>query len=100
MTLHNLKKAIASLVCPRPARDWLLVLALVSTILIIEVSYTAYLYISIRSNTIIGIVGTEPALPLSVTKDTLENIRAIYQARADQFESGNFTLPILNDPFR
>jgi len=89
---------VVSFTKPHPSRDWLLLLAVFFIGLLSCFSIAAFLFLGIRSGTIVGNAGeTAPVLP-SVTRTELQGVVETYQKKETNFNARNYSRPSLSDP--
>ena len=97
-TLENITLFMASLLKPHPGRDWMIIFILTLMIGIACMVIAGYLFIGIRSGTIVGESYADDLKPPQITRGEIEKVLETSKARALNFNERNFPLPTLFDP--
>ena len=97
-SIGDIQLRLKHLTRPYPARDWLMVLVIAVLILVLGVGYAVYLFIVVRED--VGALGA--GVPLTETQNAafndLDNVLKNYETRQNNFQTGNFSIPLLVDP--
>ena len=86
-----------ALTTPRPARDWALALALAFVVCAATAAYAAYLFIGLRTGSILGSVETASVKASTLKKEDIAATVAAYRLRAELFKKG-VAVPGVFDP--
>jgi len=99
-TVKNATSFLISFTKPHPSRDWLLLLAVFSAGFVFCIGIAGFLFLGIRSGTIVGRAeGNTPSAP-SVTRGELKEVLGTYQKKETNFNARNYPTPALSDPSR
>jgi hypothetical protein len=93
----SLSDIAAWLTTPRPARDWAIAVIFSSALFIACGGYAAYLFIGLRTGSILGTIDAAPAQASTVKKEDIASAVDAYRARADLFAKG-VSVPGVFDP--
>ncbi len=88
----------ALLLKPHPGRDWLIVFVFMIIVLLAVVSFAAYLFLGIRTGSIVGASTADVPTPPQVTRGEIEIVLESYRKRVLNFNERNFPVPTLFDP--
>jgi hypothetical protein len=85
---------------PFPVRDWYITLSVAGILSLALIALSVYLFIGIQSGIIIAPKGGEQAPTINVSRENLNSTLEKYNARALNFEVGNYPVPNVGDPAR
>ncbi len=89
---------LKTLTTPYPARDWLVVVALASTVAVLMAAGAGYLYIGIKSGALIQAGITDRKPPEPVARAEMQRVLEVYGIRFANYEASNFPSADLFDP--